>query len=39
MNILPRIRTKDLLGLSQNRNVSEGVRRQAERLTRARSGE
>jgi len=39
MNILPRIRTKDLLGLSQNRNVSEAVRRQADRLTRARSGE
>lgn len=39
MNILPRIRTKDLLGLSLNRNVSEGVRRQADRLTRARGGE
>jgi regulator of extracellular matrix RemA (YlzA/DUF370 family) len=39
MNIMPRIRTKDLLNLSQNRNVSEAVRRQAYRLTAARSGE
>ena len=39
VNILPRIRTKDLLNLSQNRNVSEAVRRQAYRLTSARSGE
>ena len=39
MNILPRIRTKDLLVLTQNRNVSETVRRQATRLTQARSGE
>jgi regulator of extracellular matrix RemA (YlzA/DUF370 family) len=39
MNIMPRIRTKDLLNLSQNRNVSEAVRRQAHRLTAARSGE
>jgi hypothetical protein len=39
VNILPRIRTKDLLHLSQNRNVSEAVRRQAYRLTSARSGE
>ena len=38
MNILPRIRTKDLLGLVQNRNVSETVRRQATRLTQARAG-
>jgi hypothetical protein len=38
MNILPRIRTKDLLNLTQNRNVSEGVRRQAQRLTSTRSG-
>ena len=37
--ILPRIRTKDLLNLSQNRNVSEAVRRQAHRLSQARSGE
>lgn len=39
MNILPRIRTKDLQNLSQNKNVSEAVRRQAYRLTGARSGE
>ena len=39
MNILPRIRTKDLLSLTQNRNVSEAVRRQAHRLSSARSGE
>src|SRR5215216_1165332 len=39
MNILPRIRTKDLQSLSQNKNVSEGVRRQAYRLQQTRSGE
>lgn len=39
MNLLPRIRTKDLLSLAQNRNVSEAVRRQAQRLSQARSGE
>ena len=39
MNIMNRIRTKDLLNLSQNRNVSEAVRRQAYRLGQARSGE
>jgi hypothetical protein len=39
MNLLPRIRTKDLQNLSQNRNVSETVRRQAFRLQQARSGE
>ena len=39
MTILLRIRTKDLQNLSQNRNVSEAVRRQAYRLTAARSGE
>jgi hypothetical protein len=38
MNILPRIRTKDLQHLAQNRNVSEAVRRQAIRLTSTRSG-
>ncbi len=38
INILPRIRTKDLLSLSLNRNVSENVRRQAARLSQARSG-
>jgi len=39
LNILPRIRTKDLQQLSINRNVSEAVRRQATRLAQARSGE
>ena len=39
INILPRIRTKDLKHLSQNRNVSEAVRRQAYRLTSTRAGE
>ena len=39
MNILPRIRTKDLQNLSQNKNVSEAARRQAYRLQQARSGE
>ena len=39
MNILPRIRTKDLQSLQQNRNVSEAVRRQAYRLTQTRTGE
>ena len=39
MNILPRIRSKDLLALTQNRNVSEATRRQAQRLSDARSGE
>ena len=39
MNVLPRIRTKDLQNLSQNRNVSETVRRQAYRLNQARGGE
>ncbi len=39
INILPRIRTKDLQALTQNRNVSEAVRRQAYRLQQTRSGE
>ena len=39
MNLLPRIRTKDLAGLTQNRNVSEAVRRQAYRLQQTRGGE
>jgi hypothetical protein len=39
MTILNRIRTKDLQQLSQNRNVSEMVRRHAYRLQQARSGE
>ncbi|MDQ3666632.1 MAG: hypothetical protein M3410_08655 [Acidobacteriota bacterium] len=38
IGILPRIRTKDLHHISQNRNVSEAVRRQALRLAQARSG-
>ncbi len=39
INILPRIRTKDLQHLAQNRNVSDAIRRQATRLTQSRSGE
>ncbi len=39
ISTLPRIRTKDLKNLSQNRNVSEAARRQAMRLSQARSGE
>jgi len=39
MNILPRIRSKDLQSLSQNKNVSEAVRRHAYRLQQTRSGE
>jgi regulator of extracellular matrix RemA (YlzA/DUF370 family) len=39
IGILPRIRTKDLKSLTQNRNVSETVRRQALRLAQTRSGE
>ncbi len=38
IGILPRIRTKDLFQLSQNKNVSEGVRRHAVRLSQARAG-
>jgi hypothetical protein len=38
MNILPRLHAKDLKALSQNRNVSENVRRQAYRLTATRAG-
>jgi hypothetical protein len=38
ISILPRIRSKDLQHLSQNRNVPEGVRRQAARLNQTRSG-
>jgi hypothetical protein len=39
MTVLLRIRTKDLEQISQNRNISETVRRQAYRLVSARSGE
>jgi hypothetical protein len=36
IQILPRIRSKDLKSISQNRNVSEAVRRQAYRLSEMR---
>ena len=39
VGILGRIRTKDLQHLAQNRNVSEGVRRQAMRLSQTRAGQ
>ena len=39
INTLPRIRTKDLKNLALNRNVSEATRRQALRLSQARSGQ
>ena len=38
MSILPRLYAKDLKGLSQNRNVSDAVRRQAQRLAATRAG-
>jgi hypothetical protein len=38
VSTLPRIRTNDLMALGQNRNVSEAVRNQSLRLSRARSG-
>ncbi|MDT4966323.1 MAG: hypothetical protein QOJ64_1060 [Acidobacteriota bacterium] len=38
INILPRIHTRDLQNISQNRNVSEAVRRQAYRLSSTRAG-
>lgn len=37
-HILPHIRSKDLKNLAQNRNVPEGVRRQAYRLSELRTG-
>jgi len=37
VHILPRIRTRDLKSISQNRNVSEAVRRQAYRLAEVRA--
>jgi hypothetical protein len=37
-HLLPHIRTKDLKQLTQNRNVAEGVRRQAYRLCEMRGG-
>lgn len=39
ISTLPRIRTKDLKQLTQNRNVPEATRRQALRLSQARSGQ
>jgi hypothetical protein len=39
ISTLPRIRTKDLKHLAQNRNVPEATRRQALRLAQTRSGE
>jgi hypothetical protein len=38
IGILPRIRQKELIAIQQNRNVSEAVRRQAQRLAQARGG-
>jgi hypothetical protein len=38
MTLLMRIQTRDLKALTQNRNVSDAVRRQAQRLMSARSG-
>ena len=38
IQILPRIQIKDLLALSDNRNISEAVRRQAYRLVQTRKG-
>jgi hypothetical protein len=39
MGLLPRIYARDLKNLSQNRNVSDAVRRQAIRISQARTGE
>ena len=39
LNMLPRIRSKDLKALSLNRNISEAVRRQASRLFQSRTPE
>ncbi|HEX8143346.1 MAG TPA: hypothetical protein VF553_12170 [Pyrinomonadaceae bacterium] len=38
VTILPRIHNRDLQGITQNRNVSEAVRRQAYRLVQTRTG-
>ena len=38
INVLLRLHTKDLQHISQNRNVSEAVRRQAYRLAATRTG-
>ncbi len=37
MTILPRLQTRDLKAISQNRNVSDAIRRQAVRLSAART--
>ncbi len=39
INILPRLFAKDLKAIGQNRNVSDAVRRQANRLSAARTGQ
>lgn len=38
LSILPRLHAKDLKALAQNRNVSEAVRRQANRISLTRTG-
>jgi hypothetical protein len=38
MGILTRLQLRDLIALSKNRNVSDGVRRQASRISLARKG-
>lgn len=38
IGILPRLYTKDLKAITQNRNISEAIRRQATRLIAARGG-
>jgi hypothetical protein len=38
MTIMSRMQLKDLIGLSNNRNVSDAVRRHALRLANARKG-
>lgn len=38
MNILSRLQLRDLAALSKNKNVSDAVRRQAQRLSQARTG-
>jgi hypothetical protein len=38
LGILPRLQARDLQALSQNRNVPDGVRRQAQRIMQTRAG-
>lgn len=38
LGILPRLQARDLQSLSQNRNVPDGVRRQAQRIMQTRAG-